>query len=282
MHKLIDFDFKTVRNTYLIAEIGINHGGNIQTAKDLVVSAANTGCDAVKFQTYISEKRAPKNKFPDLFNLLKSCELTFNEFEQLKMLCNEKNIEFISTAFDEESIEFLDSIDMKIFKISSFDLLNHKLLEKVANLNKTVITSVGMGTEQEIDDAYKVLAKNGKSKNVILHCISAYPTKEDDAQLMQINILKNKYKECVIGQSDHTNDIVVPCYAVAAGAQIIEKHYKLDDNMDCIDSAVSITEDQMALLVKKVRNIEKMFGQPKRLLSFQEKEVLKYRRKNIL
>lgn len=282
MHKLNDFGFKTNRSTYLVAEIGINHGGNIKIAKDLVVSAASTGCDAVKFQTYISEKRAPKNKFPDLFNLLKTCELTFSEFEELKMLCNEKNIEFISTAFDEESIEFLDSIDMKIFKISSFDLLNHKLLEKVANLNKTVITSVGMGTEQEIDNAYKVLSKNKKSKNVILHCISAYPTKVEDAQLTQINILKNRYKECVIGQSDHTNDIVVPCYAIAAGAQIIEKHYKLDDNMDCVDSAVSITEGQMALLVNKVRNIEKMFGMPKRLLSFQEKEVLKYRRKNIL
>ena len=168
---------------------------------------------------------------------------------------------------------------MKIFKISSFDLINHKLLEKVASLNKTVITSVGMGTEKEIDDAYKVLAKNKKSKNVILHCVSAYPTKVENAQLMQINILKNKYNECVIGQSDHTNNILVPCYAVAAGAQIIEKHYKLDDSMNCIDSAVSITEAQMALLVNKVREIEKMFGQEKRLLSFQEKEVLKYRRK---
>jgi N,N'-diacetyllegionaminate synthase len=280
--KLSDYNFKTVYNTYVIAEIGINHNGDLKTAIDIVKSAAKTGCDAVKFQTYISEKRAPKKKNKELYDILKKCELSFSDFTEIKKCCDEYDIEFISTAFDEESIDFLNDINMDIFKISSFDLINHKLLKKIASLNKTNIISVGMGNKKEIAEAYNILSSNKNTKNAILHCISSYPTPVESAKLASINYLKNEYDNCIIGQSDHTSGIIVPAYAVAAGAQVIEKHYKINTEMDCIDSIVSITEEEMINLVKEIRNIEKIFGSAKEDVLEIEKGALQYRRSNIL
>ncbi len=282
MHDLKNFNFKTAFNTFIIAEIGINHGGNINKALELIKSASKTGCDAVKFQTYISEKRAPKKKFSELHDVLKSCELKFSEFLIIKNYCDELNIEFCSTAFDEESIDFLNSIEMKIFKISSFDLINHKLIEKISSLGKTNILSLGMGNKKEIDTASKILERNPKCKNALLHCISSYPTKEEDAHLVTINFLKENYKNFIIGLSDHTVNIKVPAYAAVLGAQIIEKHFKIDENMNCIDESVSITELQMKKLVSEVRLIEKIMGVDKKELTKEEKDIIKYRRNNIL
>ena len=172
MKVLKNFNFNTNYSTYLIAEIGINHSGSLSNAINLVKSASNTGCNAVKFQTYISEKRAPKNKFPELHEILKKCELNQSDFSTIKNYCDELNIDFISTAFDEESIDFLNSIKMEIFKISSFDLINKKLLNKISSLGKTNILSVGMGNKEEIESATQILSENPKNKNAILHCVS--------------------------------------------------------------------------------------------------------------
>ena len=136
---LKNYNFNTLNKTYVIAEIGINHGGSLKKALEIVKSASKTGCDAVKFQTYISEKRAPKKKFPELYDIIiNSCELSFSDFEKIKLYCDDLGIEFISTAFDEESIDFLNSINMNIFKISSFDLINIKLINKIASLGKLI------------------------------------------------------------------------------------------------------------------------------------------------
>ena len=282
MHTLKHFNFKTKFNTFIIAEIGINHGGNIKTALELVKSASKTGCDAVKFQTYNSEKRAPRKKFAELHDILKSCELKLSEFSTIKNYCDDLDIEFFSTAFDEESIDFLNSIGMNIFKISSFDLINHKLIKKISSLGKTNILSLGMGNKNEIASASKILASNPECKNALLHCISSYPTKEEDANLITLKFLKESYKDFIIGLSDHTVDIKVPCYATVLGAQIIEKHFKIDENMSCIDASVSITELQMKKLVSEVRIIEKILGVDKDKLTKEEEEIIKYRRNNIL
>ncbi len=282
MKKLSDYNLNTFNRTYVVAEIGINHGGSLSRAFELVDSACKTGCDAVKFQSYISEKRTSKKEFPDLYEILKKCELKLEDFNELKKLCDEKNIDFISTCFDEESIDYLNEINMKIFKISSFDLINEKLIHKIASLGKTNIVSVGMGKKEEIEKAISILSNNRNNKNIILHCISSYPTKEQDANLIEINNLKDKFHNCIIGHSDHTNDIKVPCYAVAAGAQVIEKHFKINDNMECIDSEVSITQTQMTKLVEEIRKIEIIFGSGKKRLTEQEKQVIKYRRRDIL
>ena len=167
-------------------------------------------------------------------------------------------VEFFSTPFDEESVDFLESINCGIYKISSFDVVNHKLLQKVADTQKTIAMSVGMSDLTEIERALKIL-KEKTDKIAVLHCISAYPTQEEDANLSAIHTLKNKF-DCIIGQSDHTSDVLASIYAVAAGAQIIEKHYKIDDDMDCVDAPVSITEDQMKRLVSEIRRLERILG----------------------
>jgi len=257
MKKLRDYGFNTNNNTYVIAEIGINHGGDLDTAKRLIDSVAKTGCDAVKFQTYLTEQRAPKGNL-EVFEILKKCELPFSDFEKLKDHSEGCGVDFFSTPFDRESIEYLESIGTDLYKVASFDIVNKKLLRELSKTGKPIIMSVGMADLNEIKEAYDVIAVNNNL--AILHCVSAYPTEERDANLGAINILQNEFDNCVIGQSDHTPGISVPIYAVAAGAQIIEKHYKIDDGMDCIDSPVSITEPHMRDMVVAIRSLEKIIG----------------------
>lgn len=254
---LKDYGFNTQNRTYVIAEIGINHRGSVDVAKELIDSAVRAGVDAVKFQTYITEKRAPEGN-EEIFKILKDLELPFEAFKELKEYANQYNVDFFSTPFDKESVDYLESIGTDLYKIASFDIVNHKLLEEVAKTGKPVILSVGMSNVDEIKAAYEILSKG--TKNIaILHCISSYPTEEKDAKLSNIYKLQKEF-DCIIGQSDHTDDIFVPLCAVSAGAQILEKHYKIDEEFDCIDSPVSITEIQMKNLVASTRRIEKAFG----------------------
>ena len=276
MKNLKKYGFSTDNKVYVIAEIGLNHGGDINTAKQLIDSASRTGVDAVKFQTYLTEKRVPKNS--PIFDILKKCELPFEAFKELKDYTETYNIEFFSTPFDEESVDFLESINCALYKVASFDVVNYKLLSKIADTKKTIIMSVGMANLSEIEEAFKIL--NNKTKNLaILHCISAYPAKEEDVNLSAIYTLKDKF-DCIIGQSDHTNGIIVPVYAVAAGAQVIEKHYKIDENMNCVDAPVSISEDQMKELVLKIRKLEKILGDGELGIREAEVECKIFRRNN--
>ena len=255
--KLKDFGFNTDNRTYIIAEIGINHRGDINIAKQLIDSAVRSGVDAVKFQTYITEQRAPKGN-DEVFKILKDLELPFEAFKELKEYTKQYDVDFFSTPFDKESVDYLESIGMDLYKIASFDIVNHQLLREVAKTGKPVIMSVGMSNLNEIEEAYNIL-KNGTNNIAILHCISSYPTIEKDSNLSNIYKIQKQY-DCIIGQSDHTNDIKVPIYAAAAGAQILEKHFKIDDDFECVDAPVSITEIQMKKMVEKVRDLEKIFG----------------------
>jgi len=254
---LNDFGFKTANRTYIIAEIGINHRGCVKTAKRLIDSAVRAGVDAVKFQTYLTEQRAPEGN-DVVFKLLKELELPFEAFTELKEYCDQLGITFFSTPFDAESVAYLESIDTALYKIASFDVVNKPLLQSLAQTKKPIIMSVGMSDLNEIKAAYDIL-NQGDASIALMHCISAYPTQEDQALLSNIYQLQHEF-DCVIGQSDHTNDIQVPLYAVAAGAQIIEKHFKIDDDFECIDAPVSITEKQMSELVIQIRRVESIFG----------------------
>jgi len=256
MKKLKDFGINTSHRTYVIAEIGLNHGGDLALAKKMIDAAVSAGVDAVKFQTYLTEKRT----FPGspIFDILKKCELPFPAFKELKEYSKAKKVEFFSTPFDDDSVDYLDSIGCDLYKVASFDVVNIPFLKKVAKTGKPVILSVGMSDISEIRTAYNILSES--TKNIaLLHCISAYPTKEDDANLAAIYTLQKEF-DCVIGQSDHTDDIVVPLYAVAAGAQVIEKHFKLDGQDDCIDNPVSITTSQTKKMVEEIRRLERILG----------------------
>ena len=276
MKNLKSHGFNTDNNTYIIAEIGINHGGDLDLAKKLIESAARTGADAVKFQTYLTEKRVPKDS--PIFDILKKCELPFESFLELKLYSEKFNIDFFSTPFDSESVDYLESIDVKLYKIASFDIVNTKLLKKIAKTNKPIILSVGMSNLGEINEAYNII-KSFNEKLALLHCVSSYPTVEKDSNLSVISRLKESF-DCIIGHSDHTNDIQVPLYAACCGAQILEKHFRIDENMDCVDAPVSITEMQMKKLVDETRRIEKIMGSTELETRECEKGALIFRRKS--
>lgn len=272
--KLKEYGFNTENRTYIVAEIGINHGGNLGFAKRLIDSAVTTGCDAVKFQTYITEKRVPLDS--PIFDILKDCELPLSAFGELKEYATQCNLNFFSTPFDEESLACLQKIECDLYKVASFDVTNHKFLSSIAQTEKPVILSVGMANIDEIKGAYEIL-QNGTEKIALLHCISAYPTQEQDANLAAIYELQDNF-DCVIGQSDHSNDIQIPLYAVAAGAQIIEKHYKINDDMNCVDGPVSINQKQMTEMVREIRRIECIFGHGKVDMSRAQEGTKQFRR----
>lgn len=277
--KLMDFGFPSNNDTFVIAEIGINHGGSLDVAKRLIDSASRTGCDAVKFQTYITEKRAPSGH-QSIFNVLKECELPPHAFEDLKQHALGVGLQFFSTPFDEESIEILESIGIEFYKVASFDVANESLLKALAETGKPVMMSVGMADLPDIRRAYEILSAGENRGLGLLHCISAYPTREKDTHLGVIPRLQESFPHCVIGYSDHTNDIKIPLYAVAMGAQIIEKHFRINESMSCVDAPVSISENQMKKMVEEIRLLETIQGDKIFGVRGVEKETEIFRRKN--
>jgi hypothetical protein len=260
--------------TYIIAEIGINHNGDIKLAKELIDSAKRAGADAVKFQTYITEKRVKKNS--PIYKILKNCELSFSDFKILNNYSKRKNIDFFSTPFDIESADYLNTIGIQIFKIASFDSSNKFFLRQISKFKKIFILSTGMSSLKEIKEAINILKKNSK-KIILLHCVSSYPNTEKESHLSCIEVLKN-YFPYSVGLSDHTNDIYVPTLASALGVKIIEKHFMINKNFNCVDKSVSITEKQMRRLVGEIKRVEEILGNNTLQLRDIEKHTFKYKR----
>lgn len=265
--------YSTKNRFYTIAEIGINHGGSLDKALKLIDSAAKTGVNSVKFQTYITEKRVSKDS--SIFDILKSCELKMSDFELLKKHSNSCGLDFFSTPFDDESVDCLLALDIPFFKVASFDTVNHSLLKKLSEQKTPVIMSTGMSNLDEVKKALDILGND--IMVTLLHCVSSYPTLEVDANLSVIDFLKENF-ECVVGQSDHTPDIKTSLYAFLRGAQVLEKHFKIDDNFECIDGSVSITETQMKRLVENLYEADRILGDNSFCATDAEKETLKYRR----
>jgi len=260
--------------TFIIAEAGINHGGDLEIAKKLIEAAAKSGADAVKFQTYITEKRVKKES--PIFNLLKECELNEKDHEELFSFAEKKNIIFFSTPFDEESVELLVNLGVPLLKIASFDIVNQKLLRKVATQNIPIIISRGMADNNEINRALNIFNQYNATY-ALLHCVSAYPLGDDDANLNIIKTLKKEY-DCPIGYSDHTLGIKVPVLSVAVGATLIEKHFTLDKNLDGPDHKLSANPDEFNEMVTQIREVEKILGSNTIRLIEAEKGALIYRR----
>lgn len=257
---------------YIIAEIGCNHNGQIDLAKKMVDVAINCGVDAVKFQTFKAEnlvsKVAPKADYQKeatgseetQLEMAKKLELSFEEYLDITKYCLSKGIDVFSTPFDDESLNFLISTNMEIFKIPSGEITNLPYLEKIGKLNKKVIISTGMSTIEEIHTAINVLKVNGSKDISILHCTTEYPTPYESLNLNVIQTLKNEFPDCTIGYSDHSIGSEVPIAAAALGAEIIEKHFTLDTNMEGPDHKASATPEIFTDLVKGVRIIEKSLG----------------------
>lgn len=256
---------------YILAEVGVNHNGSLDIAYKLIDLAIKSGANGVKFQTFNSDKLAVPNakkaeyqkvntKNDDSqLSMLKKLELSYEDFSKLSAYCNDKNIEFISTPFDLESAEFLNSINVDTFKIGSGDLTNFPLLKKVASFKKKIILSTGMGSLEEVENSVNYLKKNGCEELVLLHCVSCYPTQNEDLNLKCIQTMKNKFN-IDVGFSDHTIDFKASLYAVCLGANYIEKHYTIDKEMEGPDHKASLNPEELNEFVSLIRECEVIMG----------------------
>ncbi len=261
-------------HTIIIAEAGVNHNGNFELAKQLIFAAAAAGADYVKFQTFkadkIVSKNAKKAEYQERnindgddsqYAMLKQLEMPEEWYIKLIGLANEKGIKFLSTGFDNESIDFLDQLGSPLFKIPSGEITNKPYLQHIAKKRKPVILSTGMANMEEIQSALQVLITGGISKNdiTVLHCNTEYPTPMEDVNLMAMITIKNTLG-VKVGYSDHTQGIEVPIAATALGATVIEKHFTLDRNMEGPDHKASLEPDELKAMVLGIRNIELALG----------------------
>ena len=259
---------------YLIAELGINHGGDVEVAKQLVAAAAQAGADAVKLQTYRTDLRVPEDS--PIRQTLEDAELDAAAHEALRDVARDEGVDLLSTPFDEDAIELLESLDVRAYKIASFDLVNHALVESVARRGRPMIMSRGMATDEECDRAVALVREHG-TPLVLLHCVSAYPLDPADANLAVMDALRDRY-DLPVGFSDHTTGIDVPVYAVARGAAAIEKHFTLDREADGPDHALSADPDAFRAMVDRVREVERVVGSPEPRRLAAEEGTLPYRR----
>ena len=272
------FGSRWMQKIKIIAEIGINHWGDIDSAKKMILAAKKSGCDYAKLQTYITEKRVKKNS--PIYDILKECELSFKDQEKLFKFSKDVGIELFSTPFDDESTDFLGNMGCEILKVASFDSINLKLLRKVAEKKKQIIISTGMTSEKELLDALTILKSSGK-KTIILHCISSYPLEEKDSLLSNIQYLKSKFKNHQIGYSDHTAGIKIPILAAVAGAKYIEKHFTIDGIREGPDHPVSINTKKMKKMISEIRQTELILGEPYLGIRESEHGIVQYRRSSL-
>ena len=277
---------------FIIAEAGVNHNGDINIAKKLVDKAKEAGVDAIKFQTFRAEnlvtKEAPKAEYQkettgdgSQFEMLKKLELSLEDHIILKKYCEEKGIMFISTPFDYESVDLLEKTDVSLYKVSSGDLTNLPLLSYIANKNKPIILSTGMANLGEVEEAVETISKAGNDRIILLHCTSNYPTAYEDVNLRAMLTMKEAFK-LPVGYSDHTIGIEIPIAAVALGAKVIEKHFTLDRNMKGPDHRASIEPDELKIMVRSIRNIEKAMGDGIKRCNKSEENIRKVARKSIV
>jgi N,N'-diacetyllegionaminate synthase len=258
--------------TYIIAEAGVNHNGDLNAALQLCKVARDAGCDAVKFQTFkagsVVTSSAPKAEYQEKLtgsgsqvDMIRALELPWNAFVQLRDECNRLGITFLSTAFDDESLANLDSLPVPLHKVPSGEITNLPYLRKVARCNKPVILSTGMARLGEIEDALNVLEQEGlpREKVTVLHCNTEYPTPFHDVNLRAMHTIRNALGVAV-GYSDHTQGIEVAIAAVALGATVIEKHFTLDRNQPGPDHQASLEPAELVAMVSAIRNIEQAIG----------------------
>lgn len=265
--------------TYIIAEAGLNHNGSLDIAKKLIDVAKESGADAVKFQKRTVSILAtneilnkPDDRFPEFGNtyreIRKFLEFNKEEYLELKSYSKKNKLDFIVTPFDNQAFDFLEEIDIDAYKIASHSLTNLNFIKYVSNTKKKIILSTGMCTIEDIDLAVDILNKNDNLS--LLHCVSSYPTKIEESNLNMINFLKNRYG-LQVGYSGHELGYLPTIVAVSLGSKIIERHYTLDKKMVGFDHKISLEPDELVDMIKKIRDIEKLFGTTNKIITEREK-----------
>lgn len=284
--------------TMIIAEAGVNHNGSLARAIEMVDTAKACGADIIKFQTFRAAKIASRSatqadyqkhnlghsdKDDSQLKMLRDLELSFDDFRTLADYCAKTGIEFMSTPFDEESADFLDEIGMECFKIPSGDITNLPLLRRIAGFHKPIIMSTGMSNLQEIRDAIDIFLKASLPLESItlLHCNTEYPTPFGDVNLRAMDTMRRMFGTRV-GYSDHTRGIEVPVAAVAMGAEVIEKHFTLSRSLPGPDHRASLEPEELAAMIKSIRNVELALGSPEKTPSPSEAKNAAIARKSIV
>lgn len=279
--------------TLIIAEAGVNHNGDIKIAKQMIDAAAEAGADIVKFQTFKAENLVTQSakkaeyqlqttsKEESQLQMLKKLELSFQDHHELIKYAKERQIGFLSTPFDLDSLQLLVDVGIDTIKLPSGEITNYPLLKKSAETGKRIILSTGLSNLEEIKVAVKVLQINGAGEIILLHCNTQYPTPFEDVNLNAMNTIAEAI-ELPVGYSDHTNGIEVSIAAVAMGACVIEKHFTLDRNMEGPDHKASLEPHELKAMVSAIRNVEKAMGDGVKEPSKSEKENIGIARKSIV
>lgn len=281
-----------LQNATIIAEVGVNHNGSVSIAKKLVEKAKYAGADIVKFQTFNAGKLASKQaemaeyqkkntgKTESQREMLKKMALCQNDFIKLSEYSKEIGISFLSTPFDIESIHFLNNIQ-NMWKIPSGEITNYPYLIEIAKTGKPIIMSTGMAEMREVEEAIGLLRNHGSGEISLLQCTTDYPTPYEDVNLKAMLTMRDRFG-CLIGYSDHTKGIEIAIAARAMGASIIEKHFTLDRNMEGPDHKASLEPDDLAAMVKAIRNVEKAMGSGEKKPSPSEVKNKEVARKSII
>jgi len=277
----------------IIAEAGVNHNGSMELAKEMIRKAKGADVDYIKFQTFKPGKLVSRytdkadyqkettGSDQSQLQMLEKLALTYKDFEELKEYCKELDIGFISTPFDLDSIDFLESLDMDFWKVPSGEITNLPYLEKIGKTGRDVVISTGMCEMPEIVDAIDVLERNGAGKITALHCNTEYPTPYTDVNLKaMLHIGRETGKP--IGYSDHTLGIEIPIAAVALGATVIEKHFTLDKTMEGPDHRASLEPDELKAMVSAIRHIELSLGDGIKRRTASETKNVSVARKSIV
>ncbi|MCA9401178.1 MAG: N-acetylneuraminate synthase [Candidatus Omnitrophica bacterium] len=285
--------FLLSKKTFIIAEAGVNHNGQLSLAKKMIDAAKEAGCDAVKFQAFKTEalvlkdtkladyqKAAAQKNVQSQYDLLKQLELSEKQFLQLHAHCKKKNILFLATPFDDQSLMLLDRINVPVYKVSSGDLTNLPYLKKLAKRRKWIVLSTGMGTILEIKEAVETIQSITRNKLCLLHCTTDYPTRLNDVHLRMLNTLQKMF-HVPVGYSDHSQSTVIPAAAVAMGARVIEKHFTLDQSLPGPDHQASLEPEALNTMVANIRNVETAMGLSVKRLNANEKKNLKIVRKSL-
>lgn len=284
-----------MNKVFIIAEAGVNHNGSLEIAKKLIDAASDAGADAVKFQTFKADKlvskKAQKAEYQkettdsaeSQYDMIKKLELDKIAHHELISYCKIKNILFLSTPFDHESIALLHCLEMPIFKIPSGEITNLPYLRLIGSLKKEVILSTGMANLDEIKDALDVLIKAGtpKERITVLHATTEYPCPIEDVNLKAMQTIADAFS-LRVGYSDHTKGIEVSIAAVALGAAVIEKHFTLDRSMEGPDHKASLEPEELNAMVKAIRNIERALGDGIKKPSKSEAKNMPIARKSIV
>lgn len=277
----------------IIAEAGVNHNGSLARAKEMALAAKRAGADIVKYQTAVPEQvvskfaekadyqKAQTGEGESQLEMVRRIHFGFDAHRELAAYCKEIGIQYLSTPFDLASIDFLATLDMPVWKIPSGEITNLPYLEKVAALKKPLILSTGMSALSEIEDALRVLEEGGSEDITLLHCNTEYPTPMRDVNLLAMRDLREQFG-LPVGFSDHTLGIEADIAAAALGACVIEKHFTLDRTLEGPDHKASLEPEELAAMVRAVRNVELALGDGKKRVTESEAKNRPIARKSIV